>query len=371
MNSSSADRFCRLAAIGLAAGRRRRGVVGAPGPSHVRPWWSPRSWPGCGPPAPSSWRCADPSGRISPVVAAIALGIAGSSHGWAVASAALPALLAVLLVVTPDGRVALRSGWVVIGAAAVGWAVTAPTVGSPHGWDAHRGPGRRVGRSRERRGPRIPGPLSRRRASRTSPPAVAGLGDRGRRHHLARRPGTGRDRRLSAPAGTRRPRRHHAGPVRPRGRHLRRRHSPGGSPSGPHDRGGRNGGSGGGHLSAGGDRTGPRADYQRPQGPHLVDVGGRDRGPVEHPGPPPAGGGGQSTGLRRPAGPRRAPADLRRTHVARRAARRTVAAAGGVAAQEPGSLVGRGVDGHRRRARSRRLGASSRPRRASCCRPTS
>ena len=71
-----------------------------------------------------------PSGRISPVVAAIALGIAGSSHGWAVASAALPGLLAVLLVVTPDGRVTPRSGWVVIGAAAVGWAVAALTVGS-------------------------------------------------------------------------------------------------------------------------------------------------------------------------------------------------------------------------------------------------
>ena len=63
-------------------------------------------------------------------------------------------------------------------------------------------------------------------------------------------------------------------------------------------------------------------------------------------------------------GERRAPDEPLRTFAGRmsprRAARRTLAPARGVVAQEPGSLVGRSVDGHRRRARSRRLGASSR-----------
>ena len=129
MNSSSADRFCRLAAIGLATAaagvalwelqdRHSATVLVA---AVVAGLWAAGA---------VALAVRRPSGPISPVVAAIALGIAGSSHGWAVASAALPGLLAVLLVVTPDGRVALRSGWVVLGAAAAGSAVTALTVGS-------------------------------------------------------------------------------------------------------------------------------------------------------------------------------------------------------------------------------------------------
>ena len=70
-------------------------------------------------------------------------------------------------------------------------------------------------------------------------------------------------------------------------------------------------------------------------------------------------------GLRRPPRARRAAADLRRTHVARRAARRAAPAAGRVAPQEPGTLGRRGLDGHRRRARLRRLGARTANRKGS------
>ena len=128
MNSSSADRLSRLAAIGVApaaAGVALWELQDRPAATAVVAAVVAVIW------AAGSGVLARrrPSGRISPVVAAIALGIAGSSHGWAVASAALPALLAVLLVVTPDGRVAPRSGWVVVAASAVGWALTAPTLG--------------------------------------------------------------------------------------------------------------------------------------------------------------------------------------------------------------------------------------------------
>ena len=80
----------------------------------------------------------------------------------------------------------------------------------------------------------------------------------------------------------------------------------------------------------------PRAHLQRPPGAGLVDDGGRGRRPVDHPGPQPPRGDGQPAGLRQPAGARRAPPDLRRTHVACRAARRAAPAAGRVAAQDPG-----------------------------------
>jgi signal transduction histidine kinase len=127
MNSSSADRLTRLvaavlamAAVGVAwweLGDRRTATVIVV--AVVASCWAANS-------IVLATRRA--GARISPIVAITALGIAGAGHGWSVASAGLPALLAVLLVVSPDGRVTRRSGWVVIGAAAVVWGAAAPLV---------------------------------------------------------------------------------------------------------------------------------------------------------------------------------------------------------------------------------------------------
>jgi signal transduction histidine kinase len=57
-------------------------------------------------------------GRLSPWVAAGAVTVAGSAHGWDAALAAAPAVLTALVVVTPDGRVSSRLSGAVVGVAA-------------------------------------------------------------------------------------------------------------------------------------------------------------------------------------------------------------------------------------------------------------
>jgi signal transduction histidine kinase len=72
------------------------------------------------------------SGRLSPVVGAGALALAGSALGWDVALAAVPGLLAVLLVVAPDGRITSKLSVAVVALAIAGAVVTAVLLASGH-----------------------------------------------------------------------------------------------------------------------------------------------------------------------------------------------------------------------------------------------
>ncbi len=220
-------------------------------------------------------------------------------------------------------------------------------------------------------GDRVPGPLPLRRIIGESPAAMARVGSGGRRDHrrgLARARG---DRRFPTARGPRRRRRQRPRALLPRGRHLRRHGPDDRAASRSHDRGRRAGGTRRSHLPARGDRVGSRADDQRPEGARLVDDRRRGRGsardPARHRLEEVANQ--RVYGERRRA--RRAAADVRWTHVTRRAARRAPPAARRIAPQEPGTLSRRGLDGNRRRTRLRRLRAEPRTREDQTLRPTS
>jgi signal transduction histidine kinase len=70
------------------------------------------------------------TGRLSPLVGALALALAGCAHVWPPAMALVPALLAVLAVATPDGRITSRLSGAVVGIAVVVGGVAAVVLSS-------------------------------------------------------------------------------------------------------------------------------------------------------------------------------------------------------------------------------------------------